>query len=233
MAALRPERAGSARAPAAAPAIAAMLLAITRPASEVYKPRATNTRTINATVAVIVPTIRPSTSESYRSQRSLRPIEICPSDQNTRIRRQCPLTDKINSSPIAVTARFSSVITCLPFRSVASSSRLADVDSPAGAAAVSRDATNPYSATLPRTDRHGEVVRERYSAECVKGSYSLNTNSLGSAGLAPDQPSRATTALGPSRAGRAFPPTSRTAATYRAWRSSDTNRKSSRPRPRS
>jgi hypothetical protein len=55
--------------------------------------------------------------------------------------------------------------------------------SAADAAAVSRDATNPYSATLPRTDRHGEVVRERYSAECVKGSYSINTNSLGSGRL--------------------------------------------------
>jgi hypothetical protein len=44
--------------------------------------------------------------------------------QNTRIRRHCPPTLKINSSPIVGTSRFSSVIACSPFRSVASNSRL-------------------------------------------------------------------------------------------------------------
>jgi transposase len=82
-AALRPERAGSARSPAAAPAIAAMLPAISRPASEVYKPGATTPRTISATVAVIVPTIRPSTSGSYSRYLPLIRIDRCGSPYYT------------------------------------------------------------------------------------------------------------------------------------------------------
>jgi len=72
-----PERAASARVPAAAPAIAAMRPAISTPASEVYKPSATNPKTISATVAVIVPTIRPSTTGSYSKQAPLIRVDRC------------------------------------------------------------------------------------------------------------------------------------------------------------
>ena len=66
--------------------------------------------------------------------------------RNTRIRRQWPFTDKINSSPMAGTSRFSSVIACSPLQRGEQCAR-SEPESSQAAAASWRDPTNRYSSS--------------------------------------------------------------------------------------